>query len=632
MKASTTRRPAVVRLLLWAAVALVGACTDLDRPAAGPPTAPPGVAGPALSASRVAPPPPTLIVGVGDAARDMAAVQAAVDAGGDILLRGTFAFDGPPINGRSVSVTRAVRIRGEADERGGQATIVGGWRPFDIDAPGAAVSIEGVRFVHPTPFAVDVHGVRGLRVADIAVDHPVPTSIPGFGVIGGGLNLFITDRTKVTGSIEIVDNVFDIGGVPTVRTYAMVVIGVGTSADPADVHIAGNRVDNVTGHGVDLRQVIGRATIERNVIRTGPVGGQQVTVSDALVDGIRILGGGDYLVRLNRIEIGYENAAGIRLQGNSVQAPLSGARVEDNEISMVLTTGSVPGSQSAGIEVRRMASDNVVAHNRIGGSAAAAIALISDPSGAIFLTPTDNAFVANNISTFAATLADVLVGPRVMGTTVTGGGGTVDDHGTGTTMDGGYRTLTGTHVHVPPGREEAGILTTLSVSPTSATLFTLAPGNTVQILATPLDQTGQPLTGLNAPSFVTGNAAVATVGPTGLVTAEGPGSTTITATLTDQGVTLTAAAGIDVTVAAAAATVTAPSLQFTPAVADVGAGGTVTWTFASVTHNVTFNDPTAPANIPAFANGSQSRTFPASGTFTYQCTLHPGMSATVRVH
>lgn len=633
MKTRTECNFAVAGVLAIALAALA-ACSDADQPAAPPANAMAGVSGASASATAGATSSAArLVVGVGDPAVDVAAVQEAVDAGGDVLLRGTFSFDKPPIAERSVRIANAVRIRGAANDQGGRATIVGGWRPFDIDAPGAEVSIEGIRFVHPEPFAIDVHGVRGLRIANCLVDHPGPKAIPPFGVIGGGLNLFITDRTKVTGEISILDNEFDIGGSATVRTYAMAVIGVGTVADPANVLIARNRISNVTGHGVDLRQVIGQATVEENVIHTGAIGGQQVALSDVVVDGIRILGGGSYVVRGNTIEVAFENAAGIRLQGNNAQAPLSGARVERNDITMALASGAVPGSQSAGIELRRVARDNAVSENRIRGRANAAISLLSDPAGGgAFLTPERNAFIGNNISTFTSALADVLVGPRVTATSVTGGSGIVDDHGVGTTMKGGYRTLTGAHFHVPPGREESGIFTSLIVSPASATLFTREPGGTVQLVATPLDQTGQPMTGLGGPSFSTSNGAVATVNASGLVTAAGPGAATVTATLTAEGVTRTAAAGIAVQVAAATAEVTAPALQFTPGVVDVSAGGPVTWTLSSITHNVTFSDPTAPPSIVAFANGSQSRTFPTSGTFNYQCTLHPGMSGTVRVH
>jgi plastocyanin len=67
---------------------------------------------------------------------------------------------------------------------------------------------------------------------------------------------------------------------------------------------------------------------------------------------------------------------------------------------------------------------------------------------------------------------------------------------------------------------------------------------------------------------------------------------------------------------------------------DIAVGGTVTWTFQSLTHNVTFTTTAAgtPANTGDQTNTSVPRTFTTAGTFTYHCTLHPGMNGTVTVH
>jgi plastocyanin len=70
--------------------------------------------------------------------------------------------------------------------------------------------------------------------------------------------------------------------------------------------------------------------------------------------------------------------------------------------------------------------------------------------------------------------------------------------------------------------------------------------------------------------------------------------------------------------------------QFAPTSIRVAPGTTVTWTWAQVSsqHNVTFQAG-ASDNL---ANGATfSRAFPTAGTFTYQCTLHPGMTGTVTV-
>lgn len=72
---------------------------------------------------------------------------------------------------------------------------------------------------------------------------------------------------------------------------------------------------------------------------------------------------------------------------------------------------------------------------------------------------------------------------------------------------------------------------------------------------------------------------------------------------------------------------------FQPATVGIRTGGTVTWAFGSLGHNVTFDDVVgAPADIPgANVNTSASRTFPSAWSFGYHCTLHPGMSGTVLV-
>lgn len=179
---------------------------------------------------------------------------------------------------------------------------------------------------------------------------------------------------------------------------------------------------------------------------------------------------------------------------------------------------------------------------------------------------------------------------------------------------------------------ELPVLTTVQVTPDASTLFSVAPGNVVQLTVVPKDQNGDDMTGLGAASFSSADEAVATVGADGMVTAEGAGTTQITASMTDGDVTEMGSAAVTVQIAPANATVTAPALQFQPTAVDLGAGGTVTWTFGAVQHDVTFTSAGAPQNIPLLQNDSASREFPDNGTFQYRCSIHPGMSGTVRVH
>lgn len=96
-----------------------------------------------------------------------------------------------------------------------------------------------------------------------------------------------------------------------------------------------------------------------------------------------------------------------------------------------------------------------------------------------------------------------------------------------------------------------------------------------------------------------------------------------------------AAAGGSGDTFASAATVNAtPSIAFTPGNVKLAVGGTVTFDFGAVGHNVFFdNDPVgAPATIDGVnANTSVQRAFPVAGVYTYYCHIHPGMSGTIVV-
>jgi plastocyanin len=76
-----------------------------------------------------------------------------------------------------------------------------------------------------------------------------------------------------------------------------------------------------------------------------------------------------------------------------------------------------------------------------------------------------------------------------------------------------------------------------------------------------------------------------------------------------------------------------PSIAFSPATTTIAPGGTVTFAFGSVPHNVYFDSTAgAPQNIPGNnANTSASVTFNTTGTYVYHCHIHPSMTGTVIV-
>jgi plastocyanin len=176
------------------------------------------------------------------------------------------------------------------------------------------------------------------------------------------------------------------------------------------------------------------------------------------------------------------------------------------------------------------------------------------------------------------------------------------------------------------------VLAALEVSPATAALYTVAPGNTVVLTVVAKDERGTEITGLGSPTFSSDNSAVADVSDDGTITATGSGAAQVTASLTADGVTETGTTGVSVHVAPATVGVSAPSLAFQAQVVDVSAAGIVTWTIGAIHHAVTFTTPGAPTNIPELRNASAARAFPNPGTYAYFCPIHPSMTGRVRVH
>ena len=71
--------------------------------------------------------------------------------------------------------------------------------------------------------------------------------------------------------------------------------------------------------------------------------------------------------------------------------------------------------------------------------------------------------------------------------------------------------------------------------------------------------------------------------------------------------------------------------EFNPNDIEVSAGDTVTWRFeGAAVHNVTFEDD-AYESSENMKEGTFEQSFEEAGSYTYTCTLHPGMDGTVSV-
>ena len=167
---------------------------------------------------------------------------------------------------------------------------------------------------------------------------------------------------------------------------------------------------------------------------------------------------------------------------------------------------------------------------------------------------------------------------------------------------------------------------------------TVLVSGTLQMVATGNDPGGSALLqGVGPVTFTSSDDTKATVNGSGLVSGVAAGDVVITAEATVGTVTHTGTADVTATTQTfpltGAVTAGNATQTFTPPSIDIADGGTVTWTFGALTHNVTFDGTAgAPSNIATITNSMVPRTFSTPGTFNYNCTVHPGMSGTVIVH
>jgi len=379
----------------------------------------------------------TLVAGTGDPEVDVPAVQAAVDQGGEVILKGHFSFDRPPTvpmftrDFATVLVSKAVAISGAQDEQGEMTSIGGGTTPFYVEAPGAPVTIQRLRFVRPKGHAINVYAVRGLVITSCKIEGVEPQGGLGGGITVGTVVAVIptpTDPGKpenISGALLIADNDIDDGGTSLDVLGGVGVFGVGIPGTEVEAYVSGNHIRNTTEPAINFRRVVGRVYVERNVITTGSVSGPY-----AGLQAIRIVNIGSYVIASNSIQCGWAQAQGIGVFSQFAQWPMEGAMVVDNDVTMSPPEDTAFGPDSAGISIRGFAQGNVVLNNRIRGRARAAVAVDDFRGG----TPHKNALIRNRFGDFEASRADVFVDVGVTNTLILGQRGTVEDHGVNTVM------------------------------------------------------------------------------------------------------------------------------------------------------------------------------------------------------
>ena len=170
-----------------------------------------------------------------------------------------------------------------------------------------------------------------------------------------------------------------------------------------------------------------------------------------------------------------------------------------------------------------------------------------------------------------------------------------------------------------------------SVELTPSTLA-LSAGRTGLLTPVAKDQQGAVIDVASGYSFVSSVATVAEVSSTGSVLAVSAGSSTITVTLTRDGVTRSASAVVTVTgvLPDRGAVSATPDNAFVPDSIVISRGGQVTFTFQA-THNVNFLGTGAPSNILTTSGATVERLFAVVGDFPFTCSLHGGMTGIVKV-
>ena len=150
------------------------------------------------------------------------------------------------------------------------------------------------------------------------------------------------------------------------------------------------------------------------------------------------------------------------------------------------------------------------------------------------------------------------------------------------------------------------------------------------------DTFGNPISGVTVSWTATGPVQLA--GPSSVTGADGRALMTATAQATPGAATVNATIGVlpdtlvfGLTVTPIPSIVTVSSNFFSPGTDTIPAGGAIKWVWNGNGHNVT--QVSGPATFPASATQNSGATygplvFDVPGTYTYQCTIHAGMTGT----
>jgi hypothetical protein len=365
---------------------------------------------------------PTVVHPTGVHPDDANAVQAAVDAGGTVVLESVdesgvpTAFNfGPPETGAVVGLTEDVAILGAQGTR-----IVGGALPF-FGVAHTHTRIEGITFDGPLLSAAVFIRSTGAKFIDNHVTRVVgsPLVFPFEATEGRGIKFLGNSDPEgaVVGEILIEGNRFD-------DMHADLSEAIVFDSVAADVRVAGNTVEDVGGGGILAIVPGGDLEISRNTIVPGPG-----TVPDwHLGNGMLLLGsaGGRYTISNNVIRSENPIADPILLLGHIDFGVIDKPTITGNDITNADTEF---GAITFFGDVNR----GSVANNRFHGSSLYALGLIPFFGGESAL---DNLFRGNNLTDYESDIADTLIFGHAVNTVVVGNAGSVLDLGQDSVITG----------------------------------------------------------------------------------------------------------------------------------------------------------------------------------------------------
>ena len=326
---------------------------------------------------------------------DLLNVQAAVDAGGTVVLGATGASGeplsfnfGPAVSrasgGRGVDITTDVSLIGE---RRGEAvaTIVGGNEPVEV-FPGVRVIVSGLTFERPFFDAIFLNDPASATIVDNRIEHVVGSFVsPSLG-LALGIDVFRGRKITITGNvIDDVDAPFAVG----IAVFAA-----------RDVLIAGNRVSGTNTIAIEASGNTGVTRIVDNTVAPGP----ERYPRGAFGAGIETNGPGFYEIRDNDATCVNPNAGCIYVFGMTNLfsfGPVVAPVIEDNRIDVGTDGG-------AAIFLTGQVSQARITDNKLTGTGDAAFAIFGASCCPDRSDLFGNTFLDNDLTHFTSLSADVI--------------------------------------------------------------------------------------------------------------------------------------------------------------------------------------------------------------------------------